>query len=58
MAAAGGFELGRNLYGASPAELVIGSGLIEAFPPPGFVDISSNKATGVKYLSTESNPRF
>ena len=58
MAAAGGFELGRNLYGASPSELIVGSGLIEAFPPPGFIDVSSNKVVGVKYLSTESNPRF
>lgn len=59
LAAGKGFEFGRNVYGANtPAELIIGSGLVEAFPPPGFVDIYSQNVRGVKYLTTNGNPRF
>jgi hypothetical protein len=57
MAAANGFVLGRNAYGNSPAELVIGSGLVEAFPPPGFVNLTTS-ASSQKVITTEANPRF
>ena len=57
LAAADGFVLGRNAYGNSPAELIIGSGLVEAFPPPGFVDLTAS-ASDQQVITTEANPRF
>lgn len=69
LAAAKGFVLGRNYRtssgsvvatgttSADPAELIIGSGLIEAFPPPGFVDLTVS-ASDQQVISTEANPRF
>ncbi len=59
LAAGKGFEFGRNAYGSStPAELIIGSGLVEAFPPPGFLDLYGQNVKGVKYLTTKGSPRF
>ncbi len=66
LAAAHGFEFGRIIPGnpanaadqAKPAELIVGSGLVDAFPPPGFIDMSTSSATGVKVLSNEAGPRF
>ncbi len=73
LAAVKGFELGRNFFTSSgnaatiaankdtsvdPAELIVGSGLVDAFPPPGFIDLFSNAATGLKYITTQGNPRF
>lgn len=58
LAAAKGFIFGRNYKDGGPAELVVGSGLTEAFPPPGFIDLFSKNVVGVKYLTTQGNPRF
>lgn len=64
VAAAKGFEFGRIIptipafNQATPSELIVGSGLVDAFPPPGFIDVSSRAATGVKILTNEANPRF
>lgn len=58
LAAGRGFELGRNVKDGNPAELIIGSGLVDAYPPPGFVDLYSENVRGVRYLTTNGNPRF
>jgi len=64
LAAANGFELGRNYRTGTgipaslePAELIIGSGLVEAFPPPGFVNLTAS-ASDQQVITTEANPRF